>query len=234
MRFEYMPKRTSHLTIQVGIQGEDMAVQPVRVVIADDHPIVRTGLQTTLSASPLVEIVGVATSFTDLLTRLQEVAADVVVLDLGGMGTAPLTMIVRLQREYPQLRCVIFSSVVDLAPEMLGLGVYGYVVKEELEEHLVAAICAAQARSRYLSPIVQEYVSHSQNVQLRHRLAPQEVNVLKLLASGLGTVAIAEALNIDARTVQNYITAIRRKTGCHERTQLVSWYHRTYSQSEEH
>lgn len=208
-----------------------MTNQPVRVVIADDHPIVRTGLQTTLNESLLVETVGVVASFADLLSCLWETPADVVVLDLGGMGATPVSMVGRLLREYPKLGCVIFSSSVDLAPELLQLGVQGYVVKEELEEHLVAAICAANGGARYLSPIVKQYVDRSHSARLGHGLAPQEVNVLRLLANGLSTLAIAQELAIDARTVQNYITSIRRKTGCHERTELAGWYRRTFNLS---
>jgi DNA-binding NarL/FixJ family response regulator len=60
-------------------------------------------------------------------------------------------------------------------------------------------------------------------------LTPQELNVLQLLSKGLGTVGIAEILQIDGRTVQNYITTLRWKTGCNQRTQLVDWYQRTLS-----
>lgn len=208
-----------------------MATRRIRVVVADDHPIVRRGIEATLAASPLVEADAYVATFSDLLVCLRETPTDVVVLDLGGMGAAPVSMVTRLLRDYPNIGCVIFSSSVDIAPELLQLGVLGYVVKEELEEHLVDAICAAHGRGRYLSPRVKQYVERSHNVRTEHSLAPQEVNVLRLMASGLGTTAIAHELAIDGRTVQNYITSVRRKTGLFERTQLVNWYLRTYGAS---
>jgi DNA-binding NarL/FixJ family response regulator len=79
---------------------------------------------------------------------------------------------------------------------------------------------------------VVEYVTQTTMRRLQHHLAPKELNVLKLLAQGLGTIAIAEQLGIDPRSVQNYITALRRKLGCAERTQLVDWYKRMYGEED--
>lgn len=205
-----------------------MVLRPIRVIIADDHPIVREGLHAILAADPQVQIAGVAINFTEVRDLLERVAADVLVLDLGGMGGAPLTLVTRIQREYPNVAIVVFSSSVDLAPELLQAGVCGYVVKEELSAQLLTAIRAAWAGQRFLSPVVEEYVKQTTNRRLQHQLAPKELNVLKLLAHGLGTIAIAEQLGIDPRSVQNYITTLRRKIGCNERTQLVDWYKRMY------
>lgn len=205
-----------------------MGFQPIRVIIADDHPIVRAGLEAILAADRQVQIVGVATDFEEVLTLLARTPADVLVLDLSGMGGAPLTFVTRLQREHPSMEIVAFSSSVDLAPELMRLGVRGYVVKEDLIGELLTAIHAAHAGQRFLSPVVEGYVAQTTVQRLQHHLAPQELNVLKLLAQGMGTMAIASQLGIDARTVQNYITGLRRKLGCAERTQLVDWYKRMY------
>lgn len=205
-----------------------MVFQPIRVIVADDHPIVRAGLQTILAEDRQIQIVGVATTFAEVIDLLGTTPADVLVLDLGGMGGAPLTLVTRVQREHPAVAIVAFSASVDLAPELVQAGVRGYVVKEELAEQLLTAIYAARAGQRFLSPAVEAYVTQTTMRRLQHHLAPQELNVLKLLAQGLGTVAIAEQLGIDSRSVQNYITTLRRKLGCAERTQLVDWYKRMY------
>lgn len=106
----------------------------IRVIVADDHPIVRDGIQAVLASDPQMHIVGVATRFDDLLTVLATESADVLVLDLGGMGGAPLSLVTRLQRDYPHLAIVVFSSSVDLAPELLQAGVRGYVVKRHHQD----------------------------------------------------------------------------------------------------
>ena len=209
-----------------------MPSQPIRVMIADDHPIVREGLQTSLAKSPHVQVVGIATSFVEVVDLLASVQVHVLVLDLGGMAGAPLTLVTRVRREHPEIAIVVFSSSVDLAPELLQAGVCGYVVKEELSAQLIDAIHAARAGQRFLSPVVEEYVIQSTNGRREHQLAPKELHVLKLLAQGLGTVAIAEQLGIDPRSVQNYITTLRRKIGCAERIQLVDWYNRMYGVEE--
>ncbi len=210
-----------------------MAIQPIRVVIADDHPIVRDGVVANLTTGSHVTLVGMATTFAALLNLLPSVAADVVVLDLGGMGGSALTMVMRLRRDYPQLAIVVFSSSVDLAPELLQEGVLGYVVKEELSGQLLDAVYAVHIGERFLSPTVEEYVARAATIRTSTRLAPQELNVLKLLAQGLGTVTISEQLGIDPRSAQNYITALRRKANCASRTQLVDWYKRMFGDGED-
>jgi DNA-binding NarL/FixJ family response regulator len=209
-----------------------MLPEAIRVIIADDHPVVREGLQATLERDSQIDIVGVATNFTEVIYLLGIVPAHVVVLDVGGMGGTPLTQVARIQREHPAVAMVVFSSSVDLAPELLAAGVCGYVVKEELSAQLLTAIHAARAGQRFLSPSVDEYVSRTSRRPQQH-LTPKELSVLKLLAQGLGTVVIAEQLGIDPRSVQNYITALRRKIGCEERTQSVNWYRRMYTAADE-
>jgi two-component system, NarL family, nitrate/nitrite response regulator NarL len=205
-----------------------MPPKSIRVVIADDHPIVLDGLTTILSATPSIQLVGVARSFSELIALLDSVSTEILVLDLGGMGGAPLTLVNRMQRVYPDVRIVIFSSSVDLAPELIQAGVRGYITKEDLSEQLVAAIHAVRNGQRYFSQVVQDYLLQATTLHKQHHISPKELSVLKLLAQGLGTNAIAEHLGIDPRSVQNHITTLRRKIGCAERTQLVDWYRRMY------
>ena len=209
-----------------------MVLRPIRVIIADDHPIVQEGLQAILVADSQIHIVGVAINFTEVRDLLETVATDVLVLDLGGMGGAPLTVVTRIQHAYPNVAIVVFSSSIDLAPELLQAGVCGYVITEELSAQLLTAIHAVRAGQRFLSSVVEEYVKQTANRPLQYHLAPKELYVLKLLAQGLGTIAIAEQLRIDPRSVQNYISTLRRKIGCNERTQLVDWYKRMYGGDE--
>jgi len=207
-----------------------MTVHQLRVVLADDHPIILEGLATLLSTSPNIQVVGRCRSFSDVIDLLDSHAIDVLVLDLGGMGGSPLTLVNRIAREHPEVAIIVYSSSVDLAPELLAAGVRGYIAKEDLTDQLVAAVQAAHTGQPHISPVVRDYL---QSTELRqpHHLSPKEFSVLKLLAQGMGTVAIAEQLGIDPRSVQNYITALRRKTGCAERTQLVDWYRRMYGTS---
>jgi DNA-binding NarL/FixJ family response regulator len=200
----------------------------IKVLIADDHAIVREGLRAIIGPNRDLEIVGMVTSFEGVLEQLNTTQVDVLVLDLGGMGGAPLTFVTRLQREYPHVSIVVFSSSVDLAPELLQAGISGYVVKEELSSQLIQAIKAVAANQRFLSPLVNDYMMRAEASNQKNTLTPQELNVLKHLAQGFGTSDIAEHLEIDPRVVYNYLSTLRRKTGCTERIQLAEWYKRMY------
>jgi DNA-binding NarL/FixJ family response regulator len=203
-----------------------MSNHTIRVVLADDHPIVLDGLKAILAATPAIEVVGVVRSFEALIALPELAISDVLILDIGGMGGSPLMVVAHILRDHPAVRIVIFSSSIDLAPELLQAGVRGYVPKEHISDQLLRAIHAVYASQTYLAPEVVEYLELAQQAHKQYRLAPKELSVLKLLAMGLGTAEIAQQLQIDQRSVQNYITALRRKIGCHERTQLVDWYRR--------
>jgi DNA-binding NarL/FixJ family response regulator len=200
----------------------------IRIVIADDHPIVQRGLTDVITACTHFVLTATVSSFRELLECLPDATPDVVVLDLNGMGSAPLPLIERLRREYPNIAVVVFSSLVDCVPEMLKAGAHGYVIKEEREYHLVTAIEVVYRGKQFLSPIAEEYVARSLEPGGRRELTVQQVTAVKYIAQGLSTEAIAAQMGIDPRTVLNYITLAKRKTGSNSRLDLVDWYRRTY------
>jgi len=200
----------------------------VRVIIADDHPIVRDGLTTILDADPQFKVVADVGSFKELTEILHNVSADVLVLDIGGMGSSPLLTIERLRRDYPKLPIVVFSSSIDMVPEMLAAGVQGYMVKEERTLQLIPALRAVHRGQHFLSPLAKEYVARYTAQSAKLRLAPMEVTVLKLMTQGLSTEEIADHRGIDSRTIHNHIYKLRRKIGVHQRTELVNWYRRVF------
>ncbi|NCC34606.1 MAG: response regulator transcription factor [Chloroflexia bacterium] len=197
----------------------------LRVMLADDHPIVLEGLQNRLANVPNLSIVGQARSFADLEQQLRTIAADVVILDLVGMGPAPIAFVAHLQRTYPDVRVIVFSSRVDLAPELLEAGARGYVTKEELWHDLLDAIHTVMAGQRFRSIQVQTYLDQTARTI---SLTTQEMVVLKLLAQGLGPAEIAGELTIGIKSVHNYLWTLRTKTGCANQVQLVDWYRLAY------
>ena len=190
-----------------------MTPTSLRVIVADDHPIVLEGIRALLAAAPDITISAFARSFGDVIELLGIHPADVLVLDLGGMGGAPLTLVQRLRRDWPQTEIVVFSSSVDLAPELVKLGVRGYVAKENMSGDLVAAIRAAAHQRQFLSAAAHAYITQSQILRQALCFAPKELVVLRLLTQGLGTAGIAEELGIDPRSAQNYITKGAYATG---------------------
>lgn len=197
----------------------------IRVVVADDHPIIVDGMQNVLAQHPAISLVGVARSFAMVSEVLNQTAPDVLILDVSGMGGSVLSLMSRLQREHARIAVVIFSSMVDLAPELLDLGARGYVTKDELSRELVRAIKVVATGDRFVSPVAAEFIEQtSQLTALSHK----ELVALKLMVQGMGTVQIAEQMGVNPHTAQNYFTSMRRKTGCMSRTQLVEWYRRIY------
>lgn len=201
----------------------------IRVLIADDQPFARQGLELLLRTEPYLEVIGSGSSFADLCAHPEIARCDVVLLDLGRMGAGPIVMVTQLVRAFPQSGIVIFSSSVDMAPELLQAGALAYVAKDDAVEHLVAAIRAAHAGQSYHSPVVKRYLERTAGRRKAFRLAPKELEVLKLLAQGHGTTEIATQMYIDGRTVHNYVYQLFRKTGCQDRQQLIRWYQQVYT-----
>ncbi len=200
--------------------------ESVRVVIADDHPVLRRGLRSALDSDRGLEVVGEVGSFPELMRFLEHTSSDVVLLDLGGMGTPPITAVSALKRTYPQLAIIIYSSTLSGARELLRIGAQGYIAKEDWEDDVVTAIHTVMHGQVFLSPTVNDYLERSGTARKEHKLAPKEWDVLKLIAEGYGTQEIMAHLMLAEQTVSNYVHSLFRKTGCTERTQLVEWYRR--------
>lgn len=200
----------------------------IHVLVADDHPIVRDGLVEAVSGAQHMELVGAANNFCNVLHALQHKPIDVLVLDLGGLGTPPIMMIEQLKRTYRHLKIVVYSSSIDLVPEMLRAGAQGYVAKEELTQQVLVAITAVHAGQTFLSPIVQAYLDQCNTRSTTYHLTSQELSIVKLLAHGLPTIAIADQLAIGPRTVHNHLYNARKKIGCAGQVELIHWYRRTY------
>ncbi len=205
---------------------------PVRIILADDHPILREGTKAAITGQEGLEVVGEAGNFRELASLLRTTLADVLLLDLNDMGGSALPALARIKRDHPHLAVVVFSSSIDLAREMIREGALGYVTKGEAREQIIQAIRSVASGQQFLSPYVQEFFIRFDNESRTAKFAPQELTVAKLLARGMGTVAIADELQIDRRTVQNYINALRRKTGSTERTQIAAWYQRVFEAAE--
>jgi DNA-binding NarL/FixJ family response regulator len=198
----------------------------IRVIIADDHALLRKGVRAALDPEPAVTIVGEVKSFRELISLLEHVSADVVLLDLGRMGASPVTAVSSLVRAYPQLAIIILSSHLGGAEELLRLGVRGYVAKEDVEEDVITAIHSVMNGKPFLSPAVINYMELAGGVRKGSGLTLREWDVLRLIAEGLGTDEIATQLGLAYQTVGNYVSSLYDKTGCTERTQLVEWYRR--------
>jgi NarL family two-component system response regulator LiaR len=202
----------------------------IRVVVVDDHPVVRAGMRLILDAADNVVVVGEGASGADALRLVAQHRPDVLVLDVNLPDLNGLEVTQRL-RDRGATAAILILTVQDDQPTIFGLleaGASGYVLKDEALETLVSAVHAAARGDSWLSPAVARQVVHraigqrptpSQPPSLP--LTPREVQVLRLLAQGLDNAAIAQQLMVTRRTVQNHVSSIYGKLEVSTRTEAV-------------
>lgn len=210
-------------------QGMSMrAPAPIRLVVADTSPVMRTGMISTIESEPQMKVVGMVAHNDELMPGLRLPCVNVLVTSLAGMGKAPVVTMRKIKQTHPCIGVVILAATADFAPELLAAGVHAYVSYEEPNEHLYLAIRAAKAQQTYLSPLVQDYVDHCTMVAAEHRLAPRELQIIKCIADGRDLSATASFMDMSYGTVKNYVSRIRSKTGWTTWPQMVTWYHTMY------
>lgn len=188
----------------------------------------RTGLIQTIEAEPQMRVVASVAHRHELIHSLRASEADVLVIDPVGTGNAPVPLMRETSQAFPRLGIVVFSPIVDFVPELLAAGVHGYVAQKEPDDQLHLAIRAAKARQRFLSPLVQDYVDWCALPTDTDRLGPRELRCLAYMAQGLDNRAICLRMDVELRTVENYVSKIRAKTGCDSRVQMIDWHQMVY------
>lgn len=197
----------------------------IRVVVADDHPVLIEGIKNVLEVQSSIAVVGVANSFEQVPAVLQATAPDVLILDLTGMGDSMLGLMQRLGREHPKVGVIIFSTYLKYASELISLGARGYVTKTEMASDLVRAVRAVASGELCFSPAVARHLEQSKS---EAQLSAREHFAIKLYIQGLETAGIAKEMHIKPHSVQNIFNSMFEKTRCSSRRQLVEWYLRIY------
>ncbi len=199
----------------------------IRVVVADDHPMVRYGIAAVLSAAPAVELVGEAANGTELLERVAETTPDVVLTDLSMPGLDGITATARLRASHPDLPVLVLTMHEDDEQVFAALraGARGYLVKGTDGEALVRAIMAVAAGQAIYgqavaSSIIDFFtgVSASAAPSAFQSLTGRERDVLDLMAAGLRNRGIAEQLGLSEKTIRNHTSAILLKLQVPDRT----------------
>jgi NarL family two-component system response regulator LiaR len=199
-------------------------VEIIRVLLADDHPVVRAGIRAELDGADGIEVVGEASSGDEALRLVEELHPDVLVVDvvMPGMGGVEATRLLR--ERHPDLRILALSAYDEneCVFGILKAGASGYVLKEEALDTIVKAIRIACRGETWLSPKVAEKVKRraigeEEEVPLTRR----ELEVLRLMAKGLSNKQIASKLFVTERTVGFHVENILGKLGVSSRTEAV-------------
>jgi two-component system, NarL family, response regulator NreC len=195
-----------------------------RVLLADDHEVVRDGLRMVLDAVADIEVVGTAGSIAEALELLRARRPDVLVLDLRMPGEAPLQALPRIADGSPETAVVILTmrAQPSMVRAALEGGARGYVLKEAAGRELVEAVRLAHAGRTYVAPQLGARMAEEASGG-PDGLARRELDVLRLLALGHTNGEIGERLFLSPRTVESYRARIQQKTGCFSRAELVRY-----------
>lgn len=197
----------------------------IRIVIADDHAIVRRGLRQLLDGEQGFEVVAEAEDVESARRYLRGHHPDVLVLDLNMPGESSLEAIPKLRSEFPDTQIVVLTMQNEpaYARTALGAGVLGYVLKESADAELVEAVRAAFAGERYLNPRLGAKLAAEPPPGPPDGLSQRELDILRLIALGYTNAQVADALFLSVRTVETHRSHIQQKLGLADRAELVRY-----------
>jgi NarL family two-component system response regulator LiaR len=201
------------------------ASQPIRVMLVDDHTMVRRGLATFLKIFDDLQLVGEAESGEAAIQLCAEVLPDVILMDmvLPDMDGAASTRVIRQQ--FPQVQVIALTSFKtgDLVRNALEAGAIGYLLKDVTADELVHAIRAAHAGRATLSPeVAQTLVEAANEPRPGLDLTERELEVLALMVEGLNNTQIAGKLTVSPSTIKSHVSNILSKLGVTSRTEAVT------------
>jgi DNA-binding NarL/FixJ family response regulator len=203
--------------------------QTIRIVIADDHAIVREGLKRIVASADDLDVVGEAKDGTEVLQRVRELTFDVLMLDLSMPGRNGMEMIKLIRADYPKLHILILSMHQELqyAVRAIQSGASGYLTKESAPEQLVQAIRKIASGGAYVSAEVAEQLALRAmpgSAALPHeKLTAREFEVLQLLVAGISVTAIAAQINLSVKTISTHKANLLDKMGLQNQSELVRY-----------
>jgi DNA-binding NarL/FixJ family response regulator len=199
----------------------------IRVLIADDHTVVAEGLKHVIEAQPDMEVIALVSDGREAVRMAQEVAPDIVLMDLSMPELNGADATRAIQARDPKCRVIVLSMYSDreYVRRALKAGAAGYVVKRSAAKEVVEAIRAVHAGQRYLSPkvadvVIDDYAADAHDDPLA-KLSAREREVLQLLAEGNTGAQIAERLSLSQKTVETYRARLVEKLGIRDLAGLV-------------
>lgn len=198
--------------------------QRIRVLIADDHPIVRAGLLDVLSSQPDFEVVGEATTGAEAVTLAKRLHPNVVLMDLRMPEMDGVTAIAKIKAEHPDVNILVvttYDSDADILPA-IETGATGYLLKDTPRKELFEAVRAAAQGKLLLAPTVAARLMERMRGPTEEALSSRELDVLKLVAKGASNKEIANQLYISEATVKSHLIHIYGKLNVADRTAAVT------------
>jgi len=204
-----------------------------RVLLAEDHTIVRKGLSALLEAEEGIEVIGEAQDGREALLKTEQLQPDVVIMDITMPGLNGLEATRQIKKRFPKVKVLILTvhSDEEYVRQILHAGASGYLVKQAAPQELVFAIDSVRRGESYLSPsvsgmVVKGYVDHAAGADddsTLRRLTDREREVLQLIAEGKSTRDIAELLHMSVKTAETHRARLMGKLDIHSTAELTQY-----------
>lgn len=204
-----------------------MTREKLKILLADDHGIVRAGIRRLLRDEPDIEVVGETDTASAALLMVRKEAWDVVVMDINMPGQSALDVLRLIKLEKPELPVIILTmhSEEQYAVRMLKAGAAGYVTKASAADYLLAAIRKVAEGGTYISAALASQLAARLKSQSKESLddllSDREFSVLCAIAEGKPLSQIAEELHLSAKTITTYRARVLSKLGMHSNTEMV-------------
>lgn len=207
-------------------------MEKIRVIIVDDHQLIRDGLKALLSGFSDIEITAEAGSGEELLQKIKSNTADIALIDISLPGISGIKLTGHLALSDPGLKVLILSMHLneEYITGALKAGALGYLAKNTTRDELISAIRTVAAGNKYLGKDVSDVITsgylrriNADDVLEKEMLSKREVEILKLIAEGMGNKEISEKLFISIRTVESHKNHIMQKLGCRSVVEMVRY-----------
>jgi DNA-binding NarL/FixJ family response regulator len=199
----------------------------IRILLADDHAIVRNGLKQIFSGQPDLQVVGEASNGNEILELARNARFDLLLLDMTMPGISGADLIRRLRAEHPAIQILVLSmhNESQVVSRALKAGAAGYVTKDSDQEILLSAIRKVAAGSKFIDPaLIDAMVFDGSSEGTPHDvLSERELQVLQMLASGQSLAAIADSLHLSAKTISAHKAHLMQKLGIDNNADLMRY-----------
>ncbi|MDB5860451.1 MAG: putative response regulator, NarL [Ramlibacter sp.] len=198
---------------------------PVRIVLADDHDMVRSGIKALLLQIPGVAVVGEASDGDELIAAVDRLLPDIVMTDISMPGMDGLTALAKLHERHPQARLVIVSThdTADFIRRAVANGACGYLTKDASTIELAQAVRSVMASGSYFSSLIARRLLQPAEPTADEELTARQLEILGLLAQGLASKEIAFKLGLSSKTVDVHRSRMMERLGVHDVSGLTRY-----------